>query len=81
MECIIHDLIVGDFRLTSHAKQRMAERRVRFEDIRRCAETVSKTNDQGNGKYLIIGKDFDGDELKVVAAREGETIVITLIGE
>jgi hypothetical protein len=78
---IIRDLITGNFRLTKHANERMAERRIRFEDIRRCAETVKKTKDQGDGKYLIVGNDFDGDEIKVVAAWEGETVVITLIGD
>lgn len=78
---IIRDLSAGNFRITSHAEQRMRERLIRFEDIRHCADTVRKTKDQGNGKYLIVGKDFDRNELKIVAAWDGETIVITVMGD
>ena len=59
----------------------MAERRVRFEDIRHCAETVEEIKEQGDGKFLIVGRDFDDDELKIVAAWDGDTVVITVIGD
>jgi hypothetical protein len=81
LDRIIRDLISGNFRLTKHAKERMEERRVSREDIRCCAQTVKKTKDQGDGKYQVVGKDFDGDDLKVVAAWDGETVVITVIGD
>jgi hypothetical protein len=78
---IIRDLVRGDSRLTKHAKERMEERGVQFDDIRCCGETVRKTREQDGGKFLIVGEDRGGDELKVVAAWDGETLIVTLIGD
>lgn len=78
---ILFELRVGSFRLTRHAKERMDERGVTPSDIRRCAETVRSVEEQDNGKHLITGRDISGDELQVVAVWDGETVVITVMGD
>lgn len=71
----------GVFRLTRHAKERMDERGVTPSDIRRCAETVSSIREQEKGKHLIAGQDISGHELGIVAVWDGETVVITVMGD
>lgn len=78
---VIHDLRVGDFKLTHHAQQRMAERGVTEADIMKCAETTKSVEDQGGNTYRISGYDLAGDQLDVVAGWDEETVVITVIGD
>ena len=60
--------------------QRMMERGVTDHDIRQCAVTAEKTR-QERGKYRISGFDLMGDPLDLVAGWDGETVLITVIGE
>lgn len=78
---ILHELRTGLFRITRHAKERMDERGITPSDIRRCAEIASSIHEQENGKYLITGRDLSGDKLRVVAVWDGETLVITVMGD
>jgi hypothetical protein len=80
-ERILHDLRSGNYGRTRHARQRMAERGVTDEDIRCCAETVRKITEQEGGKYRISGLDLSGDPLDLVAVWDGETVLISVIGD
>ncbi len=74
---LLHDLASGDFRLTRHALERMAERTVSKADIRNVGATgVVKLAE--NGKFKVTGGDLDGDELSLICVYEYGTLIITV---
>lgn len=74
---VLSDLASGNFRVSPHARQRMSQRGATDHDLMSCGET-GKAKLQDNGRYKIEGFDLDGDEIEVVCADVGETIVVTL---
>ncbi len=75
---VLNALRTGTFILSTHARLRMKERRVRFDDIVRCGQTASIALPQEDGCYKVKGVDLDGDELTVIAAFDQDTIIVTL---
>jgi hypothetical protein len=71
-------LVSGQYRVTFHARQRMGERMISDTDINHCAFVASEIRIQGNGKFKVVGTDLDGEELIIICAWDGETIIITL---
>ncbi len=71
-------LVQGNYRTTLHARQRMAERMVSDDDLMECGRTAGQPITQPDGKYKVKGIDLDGDDLIVICAWDGETVVITL---
>ncbi len=67
----------GDYRITLHAKQRMAERNVSYADIRSCSETGTITLGP-DGKIKIVGSDIEGEELTLICAEEDSVLIITV---
>ena len=58
-------------RLTRHARERMAQRRIRLPQIRRVLKTgsvreVERDIRTGQDKYRVAGRDADGRDLEVV---------------
>ena len=75
-----------DVRLTKHARDRMAERRIRLPQIERVLRTGSLTEVErdirtGRDKYRVAGRDADGRDLQVVVALGpgGRVTVVTAI--
>jgi hypothetical protein len=66
------------FSLTFHARQRMAERMIRIEDIGNVGFTAYEKDRQSNGRWKLVGKDLDGDELAVICIYDGGTLVVTI---
>jgi hypothetical protein len=66
------------FSLTSHARQRMAERMIRIEDIGNVGLTAYEKTRQANGRWKLVGEDQDGDELAVICVYDGGTLVVTI---
>lgn len=66
----------GEYLLTRHARQRMFERNITHADIQNCARTgiVGLSTE----KYILVGKDCDGEVLKVVCVFEKEILIITV---
>ena len=64
--------------MTQHAKKRMRERNIRFNDIVSCARTLRKISEQKDGTFRVEGQDLEGDEVTVIAAYDGTTVIVTL---
>jgi hypothetical protein len=75
---ILRELQPGDFRLTLHAQERMAERQVTTRDIRECARTSKEVTEQDDSKFKVSGFDLDGEALNIICVWDGETLVITV---
>jgi hypothetical protein len=75
---IVRDLVAGNFVPTGHAEKRMAERNVSEADIQSVGHTCSSIEPQRDGKFKINGRDMDGEDLSVVCAYDGQTLIITL---
>ena len=75
-----------DVRLTKHARDRMAERRIRLPQIERVLRTgrlteVERDIRSGRDKYRVAGRDADGRALEVVVSLgpAGRVTVVTAI--
>jgi hypothetical protein len=75
---LIRALAAGEFIVTLHGRQRMAQRSVSEFDIMECGRTAVEVKLQNDGKYKIFGFDLDGDELDVVCLFEDHLIIITV---
>lgn len=64
--------------VTSHARKRMRERSVFEDDIYEAIATAYSCESEENGNWRVTGQDFDGDELILIIAIEGENVIITL---
>lgn len=74
---LIQELVAQKmYLLTSHARNRMIERNITHADIQNCARTgvVGLSND----KYVLVGKDCDGEVLKVICVFERHVLIITV---
>jgi len=70
----------GRIRVTMHAEQRMAQRGVQFADVLaaiRSAVTCRQSKDASN-RWIVEGRDRDGDDLAVCCAIEQGVVVITV---
>ena len=66
-------------RTVPHARERMLQRNIRWNDIRAAliaASTCVASTDVN--RWIVTGFDLGGDELKVVCAIEGDVVVITV---
>jgi hypothetical protein len=77
-EAIRTSLVSGRYRVTLHARQRMGERIISDSDISHCASVATRVNEQDDGKFRVTGPDLDGDELTLICAWDGETVIVTL---
>lgn len=74
---VVRDLIAsGYYLLTRHARERMADRNVTHLDIRYCARQgiIGLKED----KYIVVGKDIDGELLKIICVYEDDVLIITV---
>lgn len=76
VDIIKTDLITGNFRLTYHARQRMAERGVTVQDIKLCAEDGELFSD--GDEFKLIGLDSDNQDLTVICAYRDGTLIVTV---
>lgn len=80
LEAILLDLRTDRFVLTFHAIERMGERNVGRADIQEVGSNCYKHKISADGKYKLFGYDVDGDDLAIVVAFDGNTVVITVMG-
>jgi hypothetical protein len=64
--------------LTGHARKRMAERNVRYADIRTALVNARSCRPADGTNWRATGPDVDGDDLDVVVALEDGLIVVTI---
>ena len=67
----------GNYRITLHARKRMAERNITDADIRNSAITGSVLI-MKDGKLKVKGFDLDGEELIVICVIEDGIIIVTV---
>lgn len=73
---VLNSLKNGDYRLTLHAQQRMAERRIAHADIRWCGTTgIITSNDE---KFKVVGRDLDNIKLTIICVDEDGVLIITV---
>lgn len=66
-------------RFVTHARERMSQRRITYQDIRNAlvnATTCVAASEAG--RWVVAGLDLDGEETKVVCAIENGVVVITV---
>jgi len=64
-----------------HATARMSERSAQLEDIREAILTANNitSSDDGPDRWVISGRDLDGDALKVVVKLSGNTTWVVTV--
>jgi hypothetical protein len=65
-------------RIVGHAWERMGERGVRYEDVRRALAGARTCKAADLGRWKVSGDDLEGDELVLVVAIESGVIVVTV---
>lgn len=69
---------MGEVVLSSHARKRMRERKITFEQIKDCIDFPDYVVEKTNKKELF--KKFGEKTLKMICSREGKFIkIITLV--
>jgi hypothetical protein len=74
---ILYDLSEGQYRVTLHARKRMAERNVTHSDILSCGKS-GKVEVQNNGQFRIHGRDCDGEKLTLICVEDDGVLIITI---
>lgn len=79
-EAILIELRTDAFiiKVGSHADKRMFERNVRRADISNLGYN-GKIFHQGRDRYLVKGKDLDGDSLSAVIQFDGDVVIVTVM--
>jgi hypothetical protein len=78
-DIIVHAMRSGHFKFSAHAYDRCGDRSVTRRDVMEVGFNYDDWEPQEDGKHLFIGRDLDGVDLEVVAAYDGETIIVTVI--
>jgi hypothetical protein len=65
-------------RLDEHAQDRADERGASYRDVRCALMGATSCVIQPNGRYCLVGRDLDGDELTTVCIIEQSVVVVTL---
>lgn len=69
----------GEFKLSIHAVERMAQRLVFESDIKACGRTCKKIEYQESKKsWKVIGKDLDGYKLTVICSVKDGVLIVTV---
>lgn len=76
-QTIVFTLGSRNYRVSLHARQRMAERNITHADIRNCAITGKMILEEHH-KIRIKGFDIDGHELTIICVEEDGLLIITV---
>lgn len=66
--------------LTVHARQRMVERRTRYQELRSILARAATCSALPNERWRVHGVDADGDALDIIVVVQDGLIIITLFG-
>ena len=66
--------------LTLHARQRMEQRRTRFQELRSILMKAPACSSLPSERWRVHGMDVDGDTLEVIVVIQDGLIIITLFG-
>lgn len=67
-------------RVEGHARDRMRDRNVTYDDLRHALLTARTCTVQANGRIRVRGFDLDHATLDPVVVLDGQVVVITLLG-
>jgi len=72
---------IGEIIIKRHCRDRMSERNVSAEDVKRAILSATTAIDQPKEKTIKLegGKDIDGDDLKVVVAEDRRGLRIVTV--
>ncbi len=65
-------------RIAPHAWERMAERGVRYEDMRHALANARSCKAQDEERWKVFGADIDGDDLVLIVVLDAGVIVVTV---
>jgi hypothetical protein len=68
----------GQIFVDDHAWDAMERRCVPFADLRHALERAESCRLQANGRWKVIGRDPDGDVLRVIVELHDDLLVITV---
>ncbi len=71
---------VNRIQLTLHARQRMEQRRTRFQELRSILMKAPACSELPSARWRVHGLDADGDALEVIVAIQDGLVIITLFG-
>ncbi len=66
-------------RFSRHASERMMERRISRPDVVRVLRTGRVTDDQGDDRLRVTGRDVDGDQIDVIIVLLADEIRIEVV--
>jgi hypothetical protein len=66
--------------LTAHARQRMVERRTRYQELRSILMNAPSCSALVAERWRVHGVDCDGDGLDIIVVIQDGLIIITLFG-
>ena len=78
-EAILYALSSGNFVVTIHALQRMAQKKIFEIDIRSVGETCCQACLQSHGTWKVKGRDSHGRRVTVIVAEEKSKIIIVTV--
>jgi len=61
-----------------HARERMVERGVLYEDVRSALVSARSCRAQDGGRWRVSGSDRDGDDLDLIVVLEAGVVVVTV---
>lgn len=79
LETIRRYAVAGLVAFTTHARERMVQRRVSLDDVLRALINAksARATDVAE-KWIACGPDLDGDDLEVVVVIEAGLVVVTV---
>ena len=75
---IVRALKQGDFLVTHHAEIRLRERNISFDDVVNVGFTAHLMVEQERHLFKIVGLDLEREMLTVIAAYDGNVLIVTL---
>jgi Domain of unknown function (DUF4258) len=68
----------GRIYVDAHAWEAMERRCVPFADLRHALENTESCRLQSNGRWRVVGRDPDGDVLRVIVELHEDLLVVTV---
>lgn len=79
IDSILLDLKTGSFMISEHAIERMIARNVFVGDIQALGWSCTSYRRQRRNRWLINGRDLDGDDLSVVVEYTSQSLIVTVM--
>jgi hypothetical protein len=75
----IHDLAArNQIAIGPHARERMEQRKIRFNDIRQALLTATVAEPQPDERWKCVGQDLDDEPTTIIVKIETRLLIITV---